>query len=264
VIQGYTTELTPESKSAAAPLVERVDASIGEASTMIGAMLTEFMRRTLRNGVIKIDEEMHDYVAEKVDASIADRTPYLEKTAAEVAETTARAAAGDLVGVEIQGLERKTDEKARQLAEQIQETERRAVQTTAEAAERLSVKIEGTEKQAAEKAQELSQQVEDLSTRSRKGVAYFKGRLKVVEAAILQLDGALKTEKADREAEHTARQTEISELRMVNERLTARVTELERPRGLRALFGRVFGGLFGRLFRRGQKPAGEMPAEAKE
>src|SRR5262245_60840279 len=97
---------------------------------MIGAMLTEFMRRTLRNGVIKIDEEMHDYVAEKVDATIADRTPYLEKAAADVAEITARAAAGDLVTAEIQGLERKTNEKTRQLAEQISDTEKRAVQTT--------------------------------------------------------------------------------------------------------------------------------------
>jgi hypothetical protein len=230
---------------------------------MIGAMLTEFMRRTLRNGVIKIDEEMHDYVGEKVDATIADRTPYLEKTAAEVAETTARAAAGDLVTVEVRGLERKTDEKARQLAEQIEETERRAAQSTTEAAERLSVRIDGTEKQATEKAQQLSQQMEDLCTRSRKGVAYFRGRLKVVEAAILQLDGALKKAKADREADEIARQTEMSALRKVNEALTARITELERPRGLRALFGRIFGKLFGRS-RREQKPETEKPAEAEE
>src|SRR5262249_18244229 len=184
MIQGYTTELTAENKALAAPLVERVDTSIGEASTMIGAMLTEFMRRTLRNGVIKIDEEMNGFVAEKVDATIADRTPLLEKTAAEVAEVTARAAAADLVTGEVEGLEHRTEAKARELAEQIQQTERRAVQATTETAQRLASQIEATEKrgqslneetaqrlagqldvaekQAAEKEQELTQQVQDL------------------------------------------------------------------------------------------------------
>ena len=62
---------------------------------MVGAMLTEFIRRTLRSGVVRIDEEMHGYVAEKVDATIADRTPAMERVAAEVAESTARFAASD-------------------------------------------------------------------------------------------------------------------------------------------------------------------------
>lgn len=307
MIQGYSTELTAENKAPAAPLVERVDASIGEASTMIGAMLTEFMRRTLRNGVIKIDEEMNDYVGEKVDATIADRTPLLEKTAAEVAEVTARAAAADLVTGEVQGLEHRTEAKARQLADRIQETERRAAQATTETAKRLASQIEETEKrvqshsvetaqqlcgklevaekQAAEKAQELTQQVEDLWTRSRRGVSYFKGRLKTAEAAVLQLDHAIKQEKAARQNEQAAIQTETlaqleslkqrlqrqeheaktlldqmraellqshkesqtrlrdeaQQLRQANEALAARVAELERPRGIRALFGRVFG-----------------------
>lgn len=303
MIQGYSTDLTQDSKSPSAPLVERVDTSIGEASTMIGAMLTEFMRRTLRNGVIKIDEEMHDYVAEKVDATIADRAPLMEKAAAEVAETTARAAAVELVVEEVKGLEHRTDEKARLLAEQLQEAERRAAQSTTETAQQLHGRIEETEKrvqshteetaqklsgqievaerQATEKAQELTQQVQDLWTRSRKGVAHFKGRLKILEAAALQLDGAIKQEKAERNAEQADSLTVVGTLKQRllhheqeakaqldqaraefarllgeaqarfeeqlrqlgghNEELSARLAELERPRGIRALFGRVFG-----------------------
>jgi hypothetical protein len=281
MIQGYSTELTSENKSTTPPLVERVDTSIGEASTMIGAMLTEFMRRTLRNGVIKIDEEMQNYVGEKVDATIADRTPLLEKTAAEVAEVTARAAAADLVNGEVQGLEHRTETKARELASQIQESERRAVQATADTAERLTGQLEIAEKQAAEKAQELTDQVQELWTRSRRGVAHFKGRLKTLEAAVLQLDQSIKNDKSELQSEHAAihsefeslnqRQThqeqegrarldqvraallqsftegksqlceEIRLLRQSNEALSARLNELERPRGIRALFGRVLG-----------------------
>jgi hypothetical protein len=233
---------------------------------MVGAMLTEFMRRTLRNGVIKIDEEMHSYVAEKVDATITDRTPLLEKTAAEVAEITARAAAADLVSGEVQGLEHRTEAKARELASQIEETEKRVQSQTEQTAQRLSGQLELAEKQAAEKAQELTEQVQDLWTRSRRGVAHFKGQLKTLEAAVLQLDHGIKQEKSERQSVQATVQAdfeslkqgqarlaeEVQQLRQANEGLAARVAELERPRGIRALFGRVF--------RRGQATG---PAEAE-
>src|SRR5262249_41052355 len=104
-------------------------------------------------------------------------------------------------------------------------------------------------------AQELTQQVQDLWMQSRRGVAHFKGRLKIAEAAVLQLDQGIKQEKAERQREQANLQVDIEsfkqgqarlrqemqQLQQANEALATRVAELERPRGIRALFGRVFG-----------------------
>ena len=214
-MQGYTTEVSPETKPLSAPLVERVDSSIGEASTMIGAMLTEFMRRTLRNGVIKIDEEMNSFVGEKVDATIAERTPALEQHTAEVAENTARAAATEVAVQEVSILREKTDQTARQLTGRIDETDKKVGET----------------------AHDLNKQVQDLWQRSREGAASFKTRLKELETASEQDRTEL---KRLRDRCETIRRI-IEELQGANETLAARLVELERPRGLRALWARLFG-----------------------
>jgi chromosome segregation ATPase len=215
VMQGYATELSQESKPLSAPLVERVDSSIGEASTMIGAMLTEFMRRTLRNGVIKIDEEMNAFVGEKVDATIAERTPALEQHAAEVAENAARSAATEVAVQEVTVLREKTDETARH----------------------LEGRIDATDKKVGTTAEEITQQVQDLWQRSREGAASFKARLKELEASSEQDKAEL---KRLRDHYETSRR-KLEELAGTNEALVARIIELEKPRGLRALWARLFG-----------------------
>ena len=214
-MQGYTTEVSPETKPLSAPLVERVDSSIGEASTMIGAMLTEFMRRTLRNGVIKIDEEMNTFVGEKVDATIVERTPALEQHAAEVAENTARAAATEVAVQEVSILREKTDQTARQLTGRIDETDKKVGET----------------------AHDLNKQVQDLWQRSREGAASFKARLKELEVSSEQDKAEL---KRLRDHYETSRR-KLEEVLSANEALAARIIELEKPRGLRALCARLFG-----------------------
>src|SRR5947199_6824890 len=73
----------PEQRKDALALLERLDPAIGEATSVVGAMLTELLRRTLRGGVMRIGDEMHGYVTDKVDTVIAERTPGLEQLAAE-------------------------------------------------------------------------------------------------------------------------------------------------------------------------------------
>jgi chromosome segregation ATPase len=229
-MQSYTTEMSQETRPASAPLVERVDSSIGEASTMIGAMLTEFMRRTLRNGVIKIDEEMNSFVGEKVDATIAERTPALEQHAVEVAENTARAAATEVAVQEVTVLRETTTKTARELAGQIQDVDKRAQQTTEQTAERLTGRIDETDKRVGETTQEIKQQVQDLWHRSREGAASFKTRLKELEEAL---------ERSRAEIQRLRERDEANQQSL--EEMTARIVELERPRGLRALWARLFG-----------------------
>src|SRR5438270_3710756 len=97
-----------ESAKLAVPLLERMDPAIGETTSVLGAIMTEFLRRTLRGGVLQIGKELHTFVDEKVDAAIVDRTPALERTAAEVAEHAARSAATEVAHEEVQALESRT------------------------------------------------------------------------------------------------------------------------------------------------------------
>src|SRR4051812_45118440 len=113
VTQHYPTSVQAEETKLHLPLVERMDPAIGEATTVMGAMMTELLRRTLRGGVLQIGEQLEGYVAEKVDTTIAERTPAIEQAAAEVAEHTARSAATEVAKEEVQVLEVRTRETSR-------------------------------------------------------------------------------------------------------------------------------------------------------
>ena len=67
------TQTEPETGKLAVPLLERMDPAIGETTSVLGAIMTEFLRRTLRGGVLQIGKELHTFVDEKVDAAIVDR-----------------------------------------------------------------------------------------------------------------------------------------------------------------------------------------------
>jgi DNA repair exonuclease SbcCD ATPase subunit len=203
-------------------LAERMDPAIGEASSVMGAMLTELLRRTLRGGVMKIGDELHNY-AENVDATIADRTPAIERAAAEVAEHTARTAATEVATEEVQALEKRTQEMSRDLAAQIEATGKSAELKTAEAARDLTGRIEAAEKQV---RADTTQLFDTLVERARERSRRLKNRFADLEKLIGDLGTQLRAE--------------LAQLEQMNQELTARVAELERPRGLRALWARIF------------------------
>jgi hypothetical protein len=262
-------------------LVERLDPSIGELSTVTGAMVTELLRRTLRGSVRQIDEELQGQVAQRVDATIAQRLPAIEQSAADAAEKTAREAATEVAVEEMHALEQRARESERDIVARIETSARAAEHQTVESARTLSGKIELVEKQAelgiAGKAHELAnrieeaerrataafqaeltRQVEDLTQRSRKTAAGIKERLQTLDATTAALHKQLLDEAGNRAAlradldrrvketgEHMqkleqARQTAAEQLRLRYEVLAARVTELEKPRGLRALWAWLF------------------------
>src|SRR5438132_4575481 len=142
------TQTEPETGKLAVPLLERMDPAIGETTSVLGAIMTEFLRRTLRGGVLQIGKELHTFVDEKVDAAIVDRTPALERTAAEVAEHAARSAATEIAHEEVRALESRTREAHETLATRIQEASRQAQTTTQEAARNLAGQIEDAKKHA--------------------------------------------------------------------------------------------------------------------
>jgi hypothetical protein len=240
--------------------------------------------------VLKIGDEMQAYVADRVEATLTERTPAIEQAAAEVAGTTARSIAAEIAstvaGQEVEALERWTKETTHELASQMVEAERRSQHATAEAARTLTSRIEETKQQAEqattstaqqlatqiEEARqraeevaraEMTQQVEDLLQRSRKNSKVWKSRFKVLETSAADLAKQLANEQTERKTELTTARTEIQHklaklfqrleqeqkerhdeiraLRQANERLGARVAELEKPRGLKAAFSKLFG-----------------------
>jgi hypothetical protein len=310
----------PNSLAQSASLAERLDPAIGEATSVLGAVVTELMRRSLRGGVLRIGEELNGYVGEQVDLVIADRTPVLEQVASTVADKIARLAATEVATEEVRAVEQRTAESSRQLTVQIEATRDDARQSTAEAARDLAARIADAEKQALEKtmatAQELtgkiaetekrmvedadarlgeqarglttqieergkqtleaaearlaaeareraqqietaekrvenavraefSSQIEALIQRSRVGSDRLKIRLAALDEALAHLGKKQDLAHLDMthslERTHGDLRTQIAALVQANEALRARVAELERPRGLRALFLRLFG-----------------------
>jgi chromosome segregation ATPase len=238
-----------ENSKDALGLLERLDPSIGEATSMVGAMLTELLRRTLRGGVVRIGDEMHGYVSDKVDTAVADRTPGLERLAAEVAEHVARTAATEVATEEVHALDQRTQASDLELAGKITETARALEQRTKESASALIAEIKESEQrgQAA-----LHEQVRTLIDRSRERSDRLKAKFAEQDSLITGLGKQLGSVGKDLTRTLQESHSELSEvlhmLKQEQQSLAARVAELEKPRGLRALWLRLFG-------RRKGKPA---------
>jgi chromosome segregation ATPase len=253
------------------PLAESMDQSIGEASTMLGAVVTELLRRSLRGGVVKIGEGLQTYVTGEVATALTARAPEVERAAVAAAEQTAQIAAAKIAAEEVHALDVKTGEAARQLASQIEEVDRktrgaveekaqvlagridevdrRAIETTRQTAEQLGGQIVEAEKRVSESRAEIDQRLDKVLEKSREVTANLKARLKSVEELSEGLGRDLRQEQATRKGELQAGfarlqqgldrlKEEVGELRKANEELSARVKALEHPKGF---FSRLFG-----------------------
>jgi chromosome segregation ATPase len=259
-----STQTEPESGKLAVPLLERMDPAIGETTSVLGAIMTEFLRRTLRGGVLQIGKELHTFVDEKVDAAIVDRTPGLERVAAEVAEHAARLAATEVAHEEVRALESRTRDAHASLNSQIQEATRHAQTSTQDTAKNLTSRIEEAKKQAEhtvlETAQnlaiqikeaarrvgdsahaEVTQKVEELHERSRQSYAQVHERLDAQDKSGQTLVRQLQEEQKNRKAETQSLRAEIQKLTNLLRSAQDRLAELEKPRGIRAWLGRLFG-----------------------
>jgi chromosome segregation ATPase len=284
---------TPENADYSLPLVDSMDSAIGETASVMGAMMTEVLRRALRGGVKQLGEELQTYAQNRVDATLVDRMPALEERVTEVADHSARTAATEVATEEVRALEVRTREanqalsgridqteettaaRARELAAEIERTERQSRQATQETAEQLSGKIEEASKRVEETFQaELDKQVAELLHRSRKGTSALRSRLLAMQETAERLLKQIHDEQSERRAEQgvlrgeleregrerrdaekrlrselteklAERQAlleeELAQLRQTNQKLRGRIEELEKPRGLRALFAWLFG-----------------------
>lgn len=111
-------QIVPARTGVSQSLVDRLDPVLGEAASGIGAMLTELVRRTLRGGVQRVDEELSELAGEKVDGAVARRLPEIEAAAVQTAERTAQAVASR----EVAELDTRTTQATQRLAGELAET----------------------------------------------------------------------------------------------------------------------------------------------
>jgi hypothetical protein len=209
-------------------LAERMDTAIGEASSVMGALMTELIRRSLRGGVLQIGEGLHDYVCEQVDVTLVEKTPVLEQIAFDTADRTARSAATEVAREETEELARTVRESDQQLAAQIEQTAATAKQATSEVVRDLSTQIGEAEKRACETARgELDQRIDELKQKSRKTIAALKDRLKVLKTNTAELGERFLVEQQERRAgESTLREESTQKVAQVRQELTKRSAAL--------------------------------------
>ena len=247
-------------------LLDQLDPAIGEASSVMGAMATEVIRRSLRGGVLQIGRELNGYVALQVEQQIVEQRPAIEKAAAEMATEVARG--------EVDAVRQAARDQGQQLAGRIEDASRQAQQQVETVARDLTGRLDESARQTFEKIdtvaktaddvaqtlhaevaaaqtctldtrKELTQEIETFKDRARQTTMKIKNRLDTLDtksAELADLQRALKQELM--ETWRTERQQlvqQIDELREARDSLAQRVEILEQPRGLRRLFAWLFG-----------------------
>ena len=176
-------------------LVERLDSDIGEASAGIGVMLSELIRRTLRGGVAKIEEEMDQYVEEKLEVSISEQMPRFEQTASKMAEGTARTVASSLI-----------TETEDRLSGQIDETRKQAETNVSTARQDLTQEIASTRQQVEEQTRSLL--AGEIGSLKEKSYKTYEN----IQSALQQLSSTADSLKTELSAEQQQRTDELTQL----------------------------------------------------
>ena len=271
-------------------LVERMDSAIGEASTSIGMIMSEMVRRSLRGGVADIGSSIHDYAREQVDAAIDEMMPTVSNAVEEIAETTSHRITDEAVqkfGDELRTVETRTVEQTQVITARYREesetalavmkiavTESRdAAEATArdlkdmrqrarDTLKKVQSDIQTTNDVCAEFERRLSETSQELTAvggqlaQERIQHQETRGKLEQLERTLTAARGELKRcaqELSETRQEQSGTVETVSQLGLGTARkdqalemlcagLASRLDELERPRGIKALFSKFTGG----------------------
>jgi hypothetical protein len=226
---------------------ECVDQTIAESRPVIEQTASAVAEQTAHTTAAKlVGEEVYALEQRTTEAgrALAGQIEEAERRTHEAGEERARRLSAEI------------EEKRQQLATRIDEGDRRAIQVTHEKAQELVGQIEAAARRVGEAAQaEIGLRVQEMMDRAKEGTVRIKARIQAVADLTAELGRQLEAERQARQAEHAAVRDlgrsltdELRELRRTNGELSARVAELERPRGLRRLWLWLVG-----LFRRGKR-----------
>lgn len=284
-------------------LVDRMDSAIGDASTSIGMIMSELVRRSLRGGVSELGVSLHSFAREQVHEAVVEKMPQIEKTVETLAESTSSRIVDGAVlrfGEELKSVESRTTEQTEIIAARFKADSEAALQTvhkvldeSRETTERTAVDLKELQDRAKEswrkvqtelqsanerrvRLEEQLRETEQRLTNSQSQIAELqqliekaaqtqkqtnqhlqetRSHLTETAHSLQQSQGKLtatQQELATTQQELTATQRSLKELGLVSTKqsqslealclsLEKRLAELERPRGIRALFSRFSG-----------------------
>lgn len=255
----------------AGSLPEQLDDAIGEASTGIGVMLSELVRRSLKGGVANIDSTLQGFAEAQVHSAVEQQMPALTEAASTVAESTSARViqeqvtptVNQLTG-QVQAFEGKLETETERLGQQVTETAadtaRRLEESSAETARRLQESSVETERRLSETAAEADRRLNETSEHlgSLKENAKTKWKKLVAELETLalanrQLNQQVSGLKQQLSESATSQQrlvqqfqaetaAQASLLQEQNQQLDARLAELEKPKGLKGMWQKIAGG----------------------
>jgi hypothetical protein len=253
-------------------VIEKVDATVADRMPRIEQAARDVADRTARDRAADVADEKVQDLRRRTEEEAQTQARRIQET-----EERARQATQDLSGRIEETANRvleTTQETARDLSGRIEETEKRVTEATntlikgeldqvlekaratalslRNSLHSLDRKVTHLEKQLAlEKTARQAEQAKEADALGQRLTAVGE-RVEKEEGERRQEAGLLREQLRRSHQEAQARwQGQVEELRQENQRLAARLAELEKPRGVRALFGK--------LFARGSKAPDPLP-----
>ena len=243
-----TTVVTTNENEVTGSLPDRLDTAIGDASSGIGVMMSELVRRSLRTGVADIERTLTDVTAEKVDLAIEMQMPTISETAHRVAESTS----------------------ARIVKTVVTESEQRSHEQLQTAVTEFNDAIRSQEASLKANEEQTSEEIAKLNTRAQSSWKKVKNHFDVVDSAFQKAQAKIRElTAAEQETEQklqkvTAENDQLkSDLQTVSQQLATiskqsedqaeslrlimeqnqmlqdRLSELEKPKGLKAVWQKL-------------------------
>ncbi|MCA9051849.1 MAG: hypothetical protein KDA89_24090 [Planctomycetaceae bacterium] len=269
---------SPQQASSTSSLPQRLDSAIAETSSGIGMMIADVVKRSLIGGVTDIETTLQSYVSEQVEQAVDAQMPAFADAAHRVAETTStrlvtsavtesegrtrehvQSAIGEAtqrtteqlrtaVG-ELEGNVRKTTDAL----EHNQQETRQRVDDTAENISQLQQKSQHSWKRVKSRLETLHEELNSLQSAVSETGERLSARTQEInqqhsatDHRLAGLDQAMDRLKTAQQQEADTVSDRFAELlrtcqnlQQQNETLAARVAELEKPRGLKAMWEKV-------------------------
>ena len=219
-------------------LPEQLDDAIGEASTGIGVMLSELVRRSLKGGVANIDQTLQGFAEAQVHSAVERQMPQVAETASSVAESTSARLIQEQVTPTVDQLTGQVREFEGKLETEIERLGQQFIETAAEADRRLT-----------ETSEHLGSLKENARTKWKKLVAELES-LTSANSDLRQLVSVLQNQLSESATSHQQMLQQIQSesashvklLQEQNQQLDARLAELEKPKGLKGMWQKIAGG----------------------
>jgi uncharacterized phage infection (PIP) family protein YhgE len=265
------------------PLGDRMDATIGEASSGIGALLSELVRRSLKTGVSEIGESLVEFAEEQVEAAVEKQMPAIAEAADAVAQSTSKR----IVSHAVEELHQQSARQQEVIESRIEAAESSAFDRSRDHLAEVLVEVRQSINEARTLASDgndaTEQKIEELREKARQTWHKLKRELVAIHDGherLRQEYQQLRSEYQQQRASHSRLVDQHQQLRgeldQVGERhrldletaeqriaqaalrsqlIEQRLSQLEQPRGLKRLLAK---------FRRPQPEPNDGPSESAQ